>query len=258
MVKLHKLGVLHRDVNRFNFVVQDSGEAFLVDYASAIRCESRDEFQKELECLEQQLATEEMDGGMVYLDSEINQELDAIAKRDRGISNELLKQAIAGKITMTNAENKAAWRSSEPIRVSSSNTDGAFQAAAENCYAANEQLDEAGRRRLLKASSSSDTRVLLLIRCYHFSLDFDCEYGRAPVLYLRKMQERLWHSVQLQASTSKIEPTAIGILRREFVNHPICLVGTFFSCGGVRCSSIIDKYRWLKLTICLEFYLGPF
>lgn len=73
IVRFHELGVLHPDVNRYNFIVQDSGEAYLVGDATAVQCKSRDEFQKELWGLKQQLTTEEMDGDMVYLDPQINQ-----------------------------------------------------------------------------------------------------------------------------------------------------------------------------------------
>lgn len=60
--------------------------------------------------LQHQLSTDDMAGGEVYLDAEIKQELDMIARKDSGISRGLVKQAVAGKISMTSEENKACMK----------------------------------------------------------------------------------------------------------------------------------------------------
>lgn len=102
----------------------------------------------------------------------------------------------------------------------------------ENCYAANEQLNEGNRTRLLKALSP-DTLFLLLIRWHPFHLDFDCDYGRAGLVSSEDAIS-LWPTVQLIDLNN--QSIAIGMLRCEFVNDPICLVGIVFCCGRVRCS----------------------
>lgn len=61
---LHRLGILHGDANRFNFLVKD-GHVTLLDFDCAKKCDDPAEFERELQHLVGQLSDTSGRGGMV-------------------------------------------------------------------------------------------------------------------------------------------------------------------------------------------------
>ncbi|RDW83802.1 uncharacterized protein DSM5745_04128 [Aspergillus mulundensis] len=60
--RLHRLGIRHGDVNRFNFLVQ-GGRAVLIDFDTARKCDHADELRRESEMLEAALLDASGRGG---------------------------------------------------------------------------------------------------------------------------------------------------------------------------------------------------
>lgn len=47
LTRLHDLGIKHGDLNRYNFLIREDGEAVLADFATACKCERPSELEKE-------------------------------------------------------------------------------------------------------------------------------------------------------------------------------------------------------------------
>ncbi|KAK4222130.1 kinase-like domain protein [Podospora fimiseda] len=62
--RLHKLGIKHGDINRFNFFVRDGHEIVLVDFESAKRDCSPEELQEEMDALKSKLESMDFRGGV--------------------------------------------------------------------------------------------------------------------------------------------------------------------------------------------------
>lgn len=63
LAKLHALGIKHGDINKHNFLIRD-GEAILIDFESAERCDEREELESEFQRLEQSLSDPSCRGGV--------------------------------------------------------------------------------------------------------------------------------------------------------------------------------------------------
>ena len=62
--KLHKLGIVHGDVNKHNFLIGDA-HATLVDFECARKCEDKRAFKEELRSLPKQLSDTSGKGGVI-------------------------------------------------------------------------------------------------------------------------------------------------------------------------------------------------
>ncbi|KAL8838205.1 MAG: hypothetical protein Q9170_002248 [Blastenia crenularia] len=104
--KLHSLGIVHRDPNRYNFIVNES-RVTLIDFETARKTQDEDELAQEMKILPEKLIDSSGKGGrgMVWPDN-IQLEMDEIYRRDGGWSDQLTQQADEGEITMTSEENK--------------------------------------------------------------------------------------------------------------------------------------------------------
>lgn len=60
--RLHHLGNLHGDINRFNFLIRDS-KAVLIDFDTARKCGDQDALSKEFEALPEYLQDTSRRGG---------------------------------------------------------------------------------------------------------------------------------------------------------------------------------------------------
>ncbi|SCN90947.1 unnamed protein product [Fusarium fujikuroi] len=71
--QLHDLGILHGDVNRYNFIIGNDGKAVLIDFEKAREDASTEEKEAEKKSLPQQLAEESGRGGgfIFHADEEI-------------------------------------------------------------------------------------------------------------------------------------------------------------------------------------------
>lgn len=67
--RLHRLGILHGDLNRYNFLVSEKG-ATLIDFESAQRPEDRGAMKREMEGLREQLLDDSGIGGVESTDSD--------------------------------------------------------------------------------------------------------------------------------------------------------------------------------------------
>ncbi len=65
--QLHSLGILHKDLNKHNFLISDRG-AVLIDFETAERSEDEEATKRELDGLEAQLPDESGIGGIVVED----------------------------------------------------------------------------------------------------------------------------------------------------------------------------------------------
>lgn len=57
LTKLHQLGILHGDINKYNFLVTSQG-ATLIDFCTARKSEDASAFEKEMQSLEEQLRSD--------------------------------------------------------------------------------------------------------------------------------------------------------------------------------------------------------
>ncbi|EAW10802.1 uncharacterized protein ACLA_052750 [Aspergillus clavatus NRRL 1] len=62
LCRLHQLGILHGDINRFNFLIRGS-KAVLIDFDTARKCDDQDALRKELETLPAYLQDTSRRGG---------------------------------------------------------------------------------------------------------------------------------------------------------------------------------------------------
>lgn len=60
--RLHQLGILHGDINRFNFLIHGS-KAVLIDFDTARKCDDQDALRKEFETLPSYLQDTSRRGG---------------------------------------------------------------------------------------------------------------------------------------------------------------------------------------------------
>ncbi|KAI9841987.1 MAG: hypothetical protein M1837_007553 [Sclerophora amabilis] len=107
--KLHGVGILHGDVNKHKFLVSDS-RTVLIDFECSSRTNDTDAKRRELASLPDELSSVSGKGGTVEYPPDMYEEMDIIYERDGGWSDELLRQALKGQITMTSEENKAMLR----------------------------------------------------------------------------------------------------------------------------------------------------
>ncbi|KAI0490601.1 hypothetical protein F4859DRAFT_13847 [Xylaria cf. heliscus] len=63
LAKLHSLGIIHGDINKYNFLVRD-GKAVLVDFETARRCSEKEELESEFQRLEHSLRDPSRRGGV--------------------------------------------------------------------------------------------------------------------------------------------------------------------------------------------------
>ncbi|KAK2486026.1 hypothetical protein H9L39_04006 [Fusarium oxysporum f. sp. albedinis] len=68
--QLHDLGILHGDVNRYNFIIGTDGKAVLIDFEKARENASVEEKEAEMKTLPQQLAEESGRGGGFIFDAD--------------------------------------------------------------------------------------------------------------------------------------------------------------------------------------------
>ncbi|KAL9569013.1 hypothetical protein ACKAV7_006880 [Fusarium commune] len=68
--QLHDLGILHGDVNRYNFIIGSDGKAVLIDFEKARENASVEEKEAEMRSLPQQLAEESGRGGGFIFDAD--------------------------------------------------------------------------------------------------------------------------------------------------------------------------------------------
>lgn len=61
---LHQVGILHGDVNKFNFLIRGK-HAMILDFDSARKCDDAVEFEKELQCLAEQFSDTSGRGGSI-------------------------------------------------------------------------------------------------------------------------------------------------------------------------------------------------
>ncbi|TKA23430.1 hypothetical protein B0A50_07306 [Salinomyces thailandicus] len=66
LAKLHRLGIKHGDVNRYNFLIHE-GRATLIDFECARRCEDQDKLERERQSLLEQLSETSGRGGRILL-----------------------------------------------------------------------------------------------------------------------------------------------------------------------------------------------
>ncbi|KAK3641220.1 hypothetical protein LTR56_011460 [Elasticomyces elasticus] len=66
LAKLHGLGIVHGDVNRYNFLIHD-GQAILIDFDCARKCEDQTEFKEEQQSMREQLSDESGLGGTIRI-----------------------------------------------------------------------------------------------------------------------------------------------------------------------------------------------
>ncbi|KAF2207768.1 hypothetical protein CERZMDRAFT_88239 [Cercospora zeae-maydis SCOH1-5] len=69
LCSLHRLGILHGDVNKYNFLITNS-HATLLDFESARKCTNQEELDKELQSLSQQLGDTSGRGGNIQVSYE--------------------------------------------------------------------------------------------------------------------------------------------------------------------------------------------
>ena len=60
--RLHRLGIHHGDINRFNFLIRNS-EAVLIDFDTARKCDNDDALLQVSECLLEHLENQSNRGG---------------------------------------------------------------------------------------------------------------------------------------------------------------------------------------------------
>lgn len=58
------MGILHRDLNKHNFLISDEGDV-LIDFKTAMRSDSIEAMEQELNGLEEQLSDESGNGGVI-------------------------------------------------------------------------------------------------------------------------------------------------------------------------------------------------
>ncbi|PPJ56987.1 hypothetical protein CBER1_00528 [Cercospora berteroae] len=67
---LHQMGILHGDINRFNFLIK-MGCVTLLDFENARKCDSVEELDQELQALAQQLSAISGRGGNIPVETEV-------------------------------------------------------------------------------------------------------------------------------------------------------------------------------------------
>jgi serine/threonine protein kinase len=73
LAKLHQLGILHGDINKYNLLVTNKGVT-LVDFCTARKCEDASEFDKEMQSLEVRLGSDSRlgkPGGRFFEESDL-------------------------------------------------------------------------------------------------------------------------------------------------------------------------------------------
>jgi hypothetical protein len=68
LTRLHKLGIKHGDVNKFNFMIR-GGHATLIDFECARKCDDKEELEEELRSLATQLVDNSGRGGRGLVDT---------------------------------------------------------------------------------------------------------------------------------------------------------------------------------------------
>jgi tRNA A-37 threonylcarbamoyl transferase component Bud32 len=69
LTRLHDLGVLHGDINKHNFLIQN-GRALLIDFETAERCNNQKDLEEELQSVEKALRDTSGRGGTITLGAE--------------------------------------------------------------------------------------------------------------------------------------------------------------------------------------------
>lgn len=68
LCQLHSLGVLHGDVNRNNFLIQESGDKVtIIDFETAEQCDEQDKLQAEISSLEESFKDLSNRGGVIVM-----------------------------------------------------------------------------------------------------------------------------------------------------------------------------------------------
>ncbi|KAI9771584.1 MAG: hypothetical protein M1835_006406 [Candelina submexicana] len=62
--RLHGLGIVHGDLNKHNFLVDDGGKVALIDFESAKKSTDKEAMEKETRGIKEQLLTKAFRGGV--------------------------------------------------------------------------------------------------------------------------------------------------------------------------------------------------